>query len=115
MASIPLPILFGSFPSLSPFSSGLCGTLGGTLNLNIAFETAHLIYVPEFTGAECVSDLPFSWLLDVPDSLFLSPQRKRAVLQSFMGTAARRSWGRKTQTCIFYAVFFSHVDKVLNS
>ena len=104
MASILLPILFGSFPSLSPFSSGLCGTLGGTLNLNIAFETAHLIYVPEFTGAECVSDLPFSWLLDVPDSL-PPPPRKGAVLQSFMCTTARGSWGGKTQTCIFCALF----------
>lgn len=114
MASILLPILFGSFPSLSPFSSGLCGTLGGTLNLNIAFETAHLIYVPEFTGAECVSDLPFSWLLDVPDSL--SPPEKRSCAAVIYVHDRPRVLGWKDSDLrLLCSVFFSHVDQVLNS
>ena len=104
MASIPLPVLFGSFPSLSPFSSGLCGTVGGTLNLKTASETAHLVYVPEFTGSVCVSDLPFSWLLEVLDSL--SPQRKRAVLHSCTRPPAVPTVGRlRPASCMLCFLF----------
>ena len=90
--------------------------MGIGLNLNVAYGVAHLIYVCEFTGAKGVSDLPFSWLFGVFDSL--PPQRTGAVMHTFVYKTTRTKVLRQKDSdlCIFYAlsVLFSQMVKDLN-